>query len=195
MKTQLKNLVNEFIASIEEARRTYPNISPMIIRQKPDELTMVISYLYPRKFKNFTEIGCAEGGSLWVYSNMLCSPNAFIRAIDIKLPPNLIFTCEKLKKSGKEIEIIQKDSREAFRDILDNSIDLLHIDADHSAETVNKDWELYYPKVSKNGIILLHDTIRTEGPKLLKERLEREKYNIVTFHIEENSLGISVIKK
>lgn len=40
----------------------------------------------------------------------------------------------------------------------DGSIDLLHIDADHSYDGVKADFDNYLPKVSPTGCILFHDT-------------------------------------
>jgi len=44
----------------------------------------------------------------------------------------------------------------------DESIDLLFIDGDHSAEGVKRDYELYVSKVKPGGLILFHDA--TYGP-------------------------------
>ena len=54
-------------------------------------------------------------------------------------------------------KIIRKPSNEAARDIQDNFLDLVFIDADHSYEGCKADIEAYYGKVKPGGIISGHD--------------------------------------
>jgi predicted O-methyltransferase YrrM len=42
---------------------------------------------------------------------------------------------------------------------MNDQIDLLFIDADHSYDAVKKDFELYAPLVSDGGLIVLHDVV------------------------------------
>lgn len=64
----------------------------------------------------------------------------------------------KMVKSSKT-QFIHKTSSQFADDLKKNpvSIDLLFIDADHSKEWVQKDFEAYFPFVSDQGMILLHD--------------------------------------
>ncbi len=64
---------------------------------------------------------------------------------------------DKVKQKYKNIIHIKKPSYEAYKDIEDNSADLVYIDGDHRPDAVKKDIELYLPKIKKGGFISGHD--------------------------------------
>jgi methyltransferase family protein/glycosyl transferase family 1 len=53
--------------------------------------------------------------------------------------------------------LIRSTFEEAAQHFTDGSIDLLHIDGRHTHEAVSADFDLWRPKLSRRGVILIHD--------------------------------------
>src|SRR5208282_1967642 len=73
---------------------------------------------------------------------------------------------EFVKRMGYYTNVtkIKKTSKEASKEILDKSIDLVYIDANHSYGNIVEDINLWLPKVKENGYIAGHDyALRQEG--------------------------------
>ena len=99
----------------------------------------------------------------------------------------------------------------------DMKIDMLWIDADHTLNGVQKDFELYSEIMSDSGIIMIHDTdekyvdnfIETEehedydlsGPNEFIKTLDSDKFeilNLFNYGIEKDfpsSTGITIVRK
>lgn len=60
------------------------------------------------------------------------------------------------------VRLIRNKSQNVVDQFHDESIDILHIDGNHSEELSYKDAELYLPKVKKNGYIFFDDIFWTE---------------------------------
>ena len=55
-------------------------------------------------------------------------------------------------------KILKLKFEDALFQFADLSIDILHIDGAHDFESVKRDFEMWYPKVRRGGVIVMHDT-------------------------------------
>ncbi len=101
---------------------------------------------------------------------------------------------KKIKKtyySKQNIILLRSLFDDAGIQFKENSIDLLHIDGLHTYQAVKHDFENWYKKVKKNGIIIFHDTNEKHddfGVYKLWEKLKK-KYKTLEFY-HSHGLGI-----
>ncbi|MER3474514.1 MAG: hypothetical protein C4335_10895 [Armatimonadota bacterium] len=56
-------------------------------------------------------------------------------------------------------------------------VELLFLDGDHRYEAVRQDFDLWFPKLIEGGYLLMHDTIRWNGPRrVARESLYRSQH-------------------
>lgn len=88
--------------------------------------------------------------------------------------------------------LIRKDFSEASQSFPADSIDLLHIDGLHTYEAVKRDFEVWLPKIKKNGVILFHDTIETRDDFGVWKLWDEIKEQYVSFNFT-HSHGLGVL--
>ncbi len=65
--------------------------------------------------------------------------------------------CDLLSKYGDRSIIIKDFSHRAVKQFENNSLGFVYHDASHDIVSVNKDLEIWYPKLVDSGIFALHD--------------------------------------
>ena len=122
------------------------------------------------KPKTLVELGTHGGGSYFSFCQSVVDNKLETKtyAIDTWMGEKQAgFYSESLFKKVMDFNIEHFDNfstlmkmtfDEALNEFDDNSVDLLHIDGFHSYEAVSNDFRTWYPKLSKEAIVLFHDT-------------------------------------
>ena len=122
------------------------------------------------KPKTLVELGTHGGGSYFSFCQSVIDNKLDTKtyAIDTWMGEKQAgFYSESLFKKVMDFNIEHFDNfstlmkmtfDEALNEFDYNSVDLLHIDGFHSYEAVSNDFRTWYPKLSKEAIVLFHDT-------------------------------------
>jgi hypothetical protein len=96
-----------------------------------------------------------------------------------------------LKKYYPDIICIQKKSEDCKE--LVNSIDILHIDAEHTYKAVIHDFSIFKSSLNKSSIITFHDTQDLGVQKAVQEIAKKNNYEILNFR--DMASGLSILRK
>lgn len=93
---------------------------------------------------------------------------------------NFLATLARVEKHGNKAVILRGTTLDMAKEVPDDSLGLLHLDASHWYEDVMNDLVTWYPKVVKGGIISGHDFLaRQYGVnRAVKEFAKSEVYTI-----------------
>ena len=115
---------------------------------------------YSRDAQVICEIGCYEGRTSVA---LACNTAARVYSIDPFFRGRLgicytewVAKLNRWRNGAENLIYIKGLSQEVAR-TFNSPIDLLFIDADHSYEAVQMDWQEWFPKVRKGRYIALHD--------------------------------------
>ncbi len=175
------------------------------------ELLELLKILKKEKPKYILEIGTAFGGTLFLFTR-IASNDAQLISIDLpggNFGGGYIKTRMKLYNefviNNQQIHLIRKNSHkeETFKEIKNilagNKLDFLFIDGDHTYEGVKRDFKLYSSLVKKEGIIVLHDIVKSEikgcEVSIFWDEI-KSKYNIIEIieNKNQNWAGLGLIK-
>jgi len=185
-------------------------IKPMQIKEEISELLKILDKIKP---KITLEIGTANGGTLFLFSQVATN-DATILSIDLPggkfgggYPKWKIPLYKSFAKKDQKLYLIRADSHqqktlEEVKNILnDRKVDFLFIDGDHTYEGVKKDFEMYRPLVKKGGLITFHDIVSGPAenvggvPRFWKEVLKNFNHKEFVKAWDQNGYGIGVIYK
>jgi len=159
--------------SLEDILDTVLDIKPgyppyqVFTMQLRDEIKALTNLVEKERPQSVLEVGTAKGGSFYIWSRYLDSID---RLISLDLPGGRFGGGYDERKTdifsmfspSKEMDFVRADSHQSntynqVSELVDDSIDFLFIDGDHTYEGVKQDFEMYSKLVSEGGIIALHD--------------------------------------
>lgn len=102
---------------------------------------------------------------------------------------NIYTTKTSSSETDKIIDFIkEKTNRKTVK------FDLIHIDGWHSVNQILDDWK-FVKLLSKNGLVVLHDTNFHPGPSELIKAIDTEKFEVDRRCINEKDWGITIVKR
>ena len=151
------------------------------IQQSVHELDQTIHRIktHNKSYSSFTEIGSSEGGSLWIYANILVKPGGAINIVEINIKEPLRIVIKQLETLGFKVNVYEQNDEATAMAIKET--DIIHIDGDHSYEGVKADFFRYYP-ITKKAVIL-HDTALWPGCIRLKNELFN--YHLISYEYDD----------
>ena len=162
---------------IDEYKELFPGMERGI-QQCSDEIEQLIDLLGGQsEFHSMAEIGCDDGGTLWLYPQLFGAPNCLVTIVDHTIKPVIHEIIAKLKnRTTSRFVVIQGYSQDVSLD----DFDFLHIDGDHSYEAASSDFTRNWSHLKSGGVILIHDTLLWEGTIRLREEIEQSGFKNTT---------------
>lgn len=121
--------------------------------QYPNQFSKYLKQISKYTINSYLEIGCRWGGTFIITNEILKLKNKEIKSYACDLIP----MCDVLSvyKNYSDFKYIKESSFNLSKNNVDNQIDLILIDADHSYDSVKKDFEI--TKQFNPKYIVFHD--------------------------------------
>lgn len=185
---------------------------PILMGQARSEILQLARILQATPPKRSLEIGTNYGGTLF----LLCSlspPDAQIISVDLPsgrfgggYPRRKAPLFRRFVRGDQELHLLRADShsprtKERVMQILDEEkLDYLFIDADHTYNGVQRDFEMYSPLVRSGGIVAFHDIVtykretECEVEKFWDEIKHHYRYREIVEEVNTGCLPIAVTR-
>ena len=180
----------------------------VLLALQPGDVLCLKHFASMRKTKNAVELGTFLGDG----TSILAPYVEKITTIDIFEDTSLIVNevwrkfytdyynehphsyeiVKKLLSKFRNVNVVRGLTFETAKTFEDNSVDFLFIDADHSYEGCKQDFDFWFPKIMRGGLILIHDcepshpgpykfSTELKSNKLIKELSPRPGSSITTW--------------
>jgi hypothetical protein len=94
-----------------------------------------------------------------------------------------------IQQQSEDVENITQKINEIIGE--NRTIDVFMIDGKHSINQVYKEWE-YTSRLSKDGVVIFHDTNRHPGPYFVLQSIDTEMYDVYKYFADVRDFGLGV---
>lgn len=134
-----------------------------------------------------SEVGVLDGKNLLQVFRR-CPDIEHVYAVDSYIRPSVVELAQ-----DEPVTLMQLASTEAAREIADESLDWVFIDADHSFEGVSADIEAWRPKVRPGGFLTGHDYASPKWPDVMNA-VHRHFRQVTVEQREKGRCGVWMVQ-
>lgn len=164
--------------------------------QYPNQLNLYLKQLSKYKINSYLEIGCRWGGTFIITTEFLKKTNQNVKGYACDINPISDILTEY--KNYSDFNYLHMSSFDLNRNIINNDIDLILIDGDHSYEGLKRDFET--SKQFNPKYISFHDISSDVCPGVvkfwneIKENYTHYEYTNQYDSVNGSFLGIGLIE-